>query len=208
MPKLIEDDDKEENLSNFDDFEPGKLPPEVTAPPSMDGKVPRLPLAPAIPLPPAVPEHFVCLRGPCKHYLEIRSPAELENRGVGYLPEQISRYCRAISGAVLALDDDAVFGCSEWDPRTEDYTLKQRREQYMKANPACSTADAERIRTREEVIAKRNAEADAREAEQRAAIAAAEAKAKTDAADPVVQAAAVDEWAAPDTNTTKENGNA
>lgn len=187
MPKIIEDDDKLENLNNFDDFQPGALPPEVVAPPTASG-VPHLPLAPPIPLPPAVPEHFVCLRGPCKHYMEIQSPSDVENRTLGYLPVQTSRYCRGVQGALLALDDDTVFACTEWDPRVGDYSLDQRRAEYLKAHPGCASADAERVRSREEAIAKRNAEADAYEAEQRALIEAAELKAKTET--PNVQ-----EWA-------------
>ena len=187
MPTIIDDDEKVERLNNFDDFQPGSLPPEVTLPPSMGG-VPRKPLAPSIPLPPATPEHFVCLRGPCKFYLEIGSPSDVENRTLGYLPVQTSRYCRAIAGAILSLDDDAVFACSEWDPRMEDYSLVQRRIDYLKAHPGCSVADQKRTRDRETAIAKRNAEADAYEAEQKTKIAAAEAAVQNETPN-------VNEWA-------------
>jgi len=157
MPKLTEDDEKAENLNNFNDFVPGKLPPEITTPPTASG-VPHFTLAPSIPMPPAVPEHFVCLRGPCKHYLEIQSPSDVENRTLGYLPVQISRYCRAIQGAILALDDDSVFSCTEWDPRVGDYSLEQRRLEYLKKFPGCATADAERKKQRDEALAQRDIE--------------------------------------------------
>lgn len=167
MPKLLEDDERDEVINNFDDFTPGPLPPQVTAPPSVT--IPHLPLAPPDPTLPATPEHFVCLRGPCRFYLEIKSPAQIENRGMGYTPEQTSRYCRAVQGATIDLGDDNVIACNTWDPSFSDYSLEQRRREFLAKNPSCSQADQKRIDDRTTAIAKRNAEADAREAAEKAA---------------------------------------
>lgn len=105
---------------------------------------------PPSPAPHAIPENFVCLRGPCVHYLEIRSTAEVEAH-VDWKPIQVNRFCRAIPGIEIDLTEDCVYTCSDWDPRDEYEEMRKldRRAQWLKNNPACTEADRERERARE-----------------------------------------------------------
>jgi len=68
------------------------------------------------PIPQATPNTFLCLRGPCRYYLEIHSMADMETRGLDKPPKQINRHCRVIPGIDFDLTDDCVYACSDWDP--------------------------------------------------------------------------------------------
>lgn len=98
------------------------------------------------PVPAATPENFVCLRGPCVHYLEIISIADVNAPTLKRDPVQLNRFCRAIPGIELDLTEDCVFRCSDWDPTAPKvlHALQARREEYLNNNPACRAADAQR----------------------------------------------------------------
>jgi hypothetical protein len=107
--------EKRELGDQFDNMEP---PPS----PVMGPDGPAMPvtyLTPGEPLPPATPENFLCLLGPCKHYVEIHSWADVEARGI-QRPKQINRICRVIPGVDLDLTEDCVFACNEWAPILPD----------------------------------------------------------------------------------------
>lgn len=80
------------------------------------------------PLPPATPEHFVCLRGPCKHYMELRQNFPVGNSAgtLERLPVQISRSCLRLVGVEIELTDTTVRDCNQWDP-TDDVLVQLRR---------------------------------------------------------------------------------
>jgi hypothetical protein len=106
------DDEKRKELDPWKDVEPDPAPPPAKdGGPNMVGYLGR-----PEPLPKASPDNFVCLRGPCRHYIEIHSFAEVESRGLDRAPRQINRICKVIPGVELDLTDDCVFECSEWVP--------------------------------------------------------------------------------------------
>ena len=146
--------------------EPGPLPP--LAP---DGGLPHLPLDPPPPLPKATPEEFVCLRGPCCHYVEMVSPAGVEVKVEGYEPVQVNRYCRVIPGVYLDLTEDSVFSCNRWDPEDEAdlARLEHHRREYLNAHPGCAQADTARVEKRRAALEQLAHDADEREAREAAA---------------------------------------
>lgn len=168
--EVVEEEDKRvvpsERLANE---EPGALPP-----PAPDGGIPPMPLDLPPPIPPASPEEFVCLRGPCRHYIELESLAEVEVKIEGYQPVQKNRYCRVIPGVYLDLTEDSVFGCNRWDPEESDAGLAQRRKNYLDLHPNCGKADAARIQKKQQLLQELAEAADAREAADAAAKAAKE----------------------------------
>lgn len=108
---------------------------------------PPLPPAPAIgavgnpePVPPRTPEHFVCLRGPCRHYWHLVTMAHAGNPettwqelGMERAPRKHWHTCTR-SGQETSLTDDNVYECNQWDPMPEDQHSQReyRREQYFK----------------------------------------------------------------------------
>jgi hypothetical protein len=117
------EDDKRVELDPFRDAESMPTPP--VAPdggPNMIGY-----LGVPDPIPPATPDQFICLAGPCRHYLEIHSLADVETRGHNGPPKHINRLCRVISGVEIDLTDDCVFSCSEWDPLVPGETRERDR---------------------------------------------------------------------------------
>lgn len=68
------------------------------------------------PIPAATPENFLCLRGPCRFYLEFHSMADVEVRGLDHAPKQINRYCTVIQGDSVELTDECITACNAWDP--------------------------------------------------------------------------------------------
>lgn len=164
MPTVHEDPDKRAVPSErLADEEPGPLPPMAP-----DGGIMPMPLDLPPPLPKAVPEEFVCLRGPCRHYVELTSLAEVEVKVEGWQPVQKNRYCRVLQGAYLDLTEDSVFECNRWDPpRTRDpyeEDREQRQKEYLAAHPECVVADTERVRRRQKARETLDREADVREA--------------------------------------------
>lgn len=92
--------------------------------PGPGGFMPSLPLVPE-PIPPATPETMVCLRGPCKYYVEIVSMFQHGNtKGtLERAPRQQNRFCRAIEGTDIDLTDELVFECNTWEPLLKAETL-------------------------------------------------------------------------------------
>lgn len=105
-------------------------------------------LAPEAPLPAATPEHFVCLRGPCRHYFQIRTLAGVQLRGVEHIPTQVSRYCTAISGVQLDLTEDLVFECSRWEPQKAAAAPELEQRAWLAEHPECQKADDDRNEAR------------------------------------------------------------
>jgi hypothetical protein len=108
------------------------LPPQAP-----DGTFIPSPVQPE-PIPEATPETMVCLRGPCEHYVEIRSRFQHGN-AVGTLehePVQINRFCKAIHGTDIDLTDELVHECNQWVP-TSSLVLHGRkvlREEWERNN--------------------------------------------------------------------------
>lgn len=112
---------------------------------------------PPVPLPSAPPESsletlevddlsdvFVCLRGPCSHYVEQLSPANVHNAEENL--RQVSRTCLLLKAD---LTDDLVLDCSRWEPPgpIAQSMIKDAREAYWKLNPHHDprTADTTRL---------------------------------------------------------------
>lgn len=143
------DADKQINLKDQLD---ASLPSLAVAP---DGGLAAGPVGLPRPLPQARPEDFVCLRGPCRHYVEIGSLADVEDRVdiADYRPMQINRMCRVIPGIQIDLTDDAVLDCNRWDPEDDDLALMARRVAFLKSplGGKCQDADAARVAARAEL---------------------------------------------------------
>lgn len=148
------DDDADEKvrvpLDTYKNFQPGGLPP--IAP---DGGFVPGPIGNPAPVDAATPENFICLRGPCRHYWELKSfmasgnPQETWDPVLGLkdpltgkpvtVPRQISRSCTAHPGTETDITEDCVYDCSRWSPLTEREVRKnpdnKRREKYLKLHP-------------------------------------------------------------------------
>lgn len=134
-------------IEQYESIEPGPMPP--IAPDG--GFVPALIGLPAL-VPAATPEHFVCLRGPCRHYWELVTfmaagnpagtfgPDGLKDPLTGKpvaAPRQINRTCLVHPGTETELTEDNVYDCSRWDPMSPR-DLRRRlkdREAYFKKHP-------------------------------------------------------------------------
>lgn len=122
-----DDEDFDDPLNRLlaEDFDPGPVPGPGFMP--TVGPMPE-------PIPPATPETMVCLRGPCKHYMELTSMFQHGNtKGtLEHVPKQTNRFCRAIDGTDIDLTDELVFDCSEWEPllKAEKLVRATRRAQY------------------------------------------------------------------------------
>jgi hypothetical protein len=126
-------------LEQYDNVESAPLPP--IAPDG--GFAPGAGVGMPSSAPPADPEHFVCLRGPCRHYWELvtymgaGNPedtwAELGIRE----PRQINRSCLAHSGTETELTENCVFACNLWDPLSprEARKREKRRERHFRRYP-------------------------------------------------------------------------
>jgi len=149
---MTADDDDEDNgkhktpIDAFARVEPGPLPP--IAP---DGGFMAGPVGAPPPIPAATPQTFVCLRGPCRHYWEIKTHMESGNPAETWgddglkdesgkpiaQPRAISRTCLAHPGTETDFTDDNVYACSRWDPLTAREVSKRdkRRSKYLKLYP-------------------------------------------------------------------------
>ena len=119
------------------------------------GVMPIMPLSAPKPLPVASPQNFICLRGPCAHYVELNSIAEVELKA-DYQPVQINRYCRVVPGVLLDITEDCVFTCNRWDPedpKDRKHGVESRQKRFLADNPECVKADRERDRKRAEFYA-------------------------------------------------------
>lgn len=129
---MIRDTDKLDPLdSMLNDEEPGPLPIGPDG-----GFVPQM-IQPE-PIPAATAENMICLRGPCKYYLQIDSRFNAGNsKGtLDRVPVQKNRFCRAIPGTEVDLTDELVMDCSDWDPIDNLIVIERliRRETWIKNN--------------------------------------------------------------------------
>ena len=130
-----------------------KVPPSPLPQMGPDGgPEPSAVVGPPAPTPPATPDTFVCLRGPCRHYWQIRTHIVSGNPagtfGPGGLvdpvtkqpiaePRQITRTCLVHPGIEVELTEDVVYGCNRWDPLSprEVRKLEKRQRVYLKIYP-------------------------------------------------------------------------
>lgn len=72
------------------------------------------------PIPPASEDNFICLRGPCRHYFEMKVHFSAGNtRGtLTSVPILTKRSCTRIVGYEVDLTEEIVYSCNEWDPYT------------------------------------------------------------------------------------------
>ena len=135
-------------LDGFADVELGGLP--AIAPDG--GFAPQLPdLSPSVPA--ANPDLFICLRGPCRHYMQIETffasgnPKDTWDDDDGLrdpetnepvrMPRQITRTCLVHPGTETELTDDIVYDCNRWSPMTSREVRREtkRRSKYLKLHP-------------------------------------------------------------------------
>lgn len=125
---INDDDDLDDPLNRL-------LADEIELAPTPQGNsfVPNMPLMPE-PIPAATPETMICLRGPCRHYMELTSLFQHGNtkNTLDHVPKQTNRFCRAIEGTDIDLTDELVFECSNWEPllRAETLVRSARRDQW------------------------------------------------------------------------------
>lgn len=86
------------------------------------------------PIPEANEENFICLRGPCRHYLQ-QTPYFAAGNTAGsleYAPVMIRRTCMAITGYEIDLTDEVMKDCSAWDPLMPEEVAARnsRRDRY------------------------------------------------------------------------------
>lgn len=86
------------------------------------------------PIPDATEENFICLRGPCRYYLEMR-PYFSAGNTVGSLDHAhvlIKRTCGKVAGFEIDLVDEVMSDCISWDPwmPEEQAPMLERRERY------------------------------------------------------------------------------
>jgi hypothetical protein len=88
------------------------------------------------PIPEASTDTMVCLRGPCRHYYEVRQAFDAGNPvgSLEKLPVQYTRACFANPGSHIDLTDEAVFGCLHWDPQLDEERISRQRA-WCDANP-------------------------------------------------------------------------
>lgn len=137
------DDDESENEQELVDHLNRLLAEDLNPLPPVSGDggfVPQMPIMQE-PIPEASPDNMICLRGPCKNYIEIVSRFNAGNtKGtLDHMPKQINRFCKVIPGTDIDLTDEVVKDCSEWDPLLpEDNLVKERdsrRQAYLAQNP-------------------------------------------------------------------------
>jgi hypothetical protein len=100
----------------------GASPPPIFAPKSLM----------MAPIPEASEENLICLRGPCRNYMEIVQRFDVGNT-IGTLtqePRLTNRFCRIPNSSDIDLTDSCVYACSHWDPIDPDdseYKLREER---------------------------------------------------------------------------------
>ncbi len=94
----------------------------------------------AEPVPPRHPDHFVCLRGPCKHYWNLVTMAKAGNPHETWselgLPEPRKHHHVCLIDKT-SFEDDNAYECSLWDPKdpSDLVELHARRERYYNDHP-------------------------------------------------------------------------
>jgi hypothetical protein len=106
-------------------------------------------------IPPRSADNWVCLRGPCRHYMHIVGTAAIGNpRGTfeeGKEPRQLYDWCLVFNGEPLDMEDDAIFACSHWDPQDPDdvevMQRERRRSKFLKLYPQYIPTPADDIQS-------------------------------------------------------------
>jgi len=132
-----------------EEFTPGAIP--VSPDGGIDGDMASAMLGQPAAVPARTPEHFVCLRGPCRHYWHLVTMAQEGNpeetwKHLGIdAPRQHHHTCLVNPGFETSFADDNAFECSRWDPVLEDelVQLRARRENYYKQHPEFAPPTAE-----------------------------------------------------------------
>lgn len=122
----------------FADIEPAPMPPMTT-----DGGPAMQAPGPPPRILPATPEHMVCLRGPCRHYWEVKLPFAAGNPEGTWeeldieAPKETLRTCLASPSREFDLGDICPLECNLWEPRSQEdeMALFVRRQQYFEAHP-------------------------------------------------------------------------
>jgi hypothetical protein len=109
-------------------------------------------IGPPAALPPASPAHFICLRGPCRHYWRMETfmasgnPKDTWDPEKGLkdadgnpvrMPRQVHHTCLVQPGMETELTEDNVYECSRWEPLTprEVKRIDKKRRVYLKLHP-------------------------------------------------------------------------
>jgi hypothetical protein len=94
------------------------------------------------PMPPRTPEHFVCLRGPCRYYWHLVTSAQEGNPGdtwehLGIPQPRLHHHTCLLGPEEVDFADDNAYECSRWDPLDpeEQVLVMQRRERYFTRHP-------------------------------------------------------------------------
>ena len=143
----MNEDGKHRSL--VDQYKDVELPPPAMGP-NMTPMMGPVGSSPAVPA--ATPDHFVCLRGPCRHYWQLETfmasgnPAMTWDPEVGLkdedgkpirVPRQINRSCLVHPGTETELTEDSVYSCSRWDPLSpREVRARQKRiDKYLRNYP-------------------------------------------------------------------------
>ncbi len=88
------------------------------------------------PIPEATPETFICLRGPCRYYVEQKTHFGAGNvaGSLDHVPVMVNRRCSVIYGYEIVLTDEIMYDCNKWDP-DPDAKRASRQNDWINANP-------------------------------------------------------------------------
>lgn len=82
-------------------------------------------------IPEATEVNFVCLRGPCRHYMQYMTWFPAGNTEGTF--SQITRYCCKLPTKHIDLTEELVRDCNQWDPyvELERQQLEDHRQAYL-----------------------------------------------------------------------------
>lgn len=110
--KLTTGKDKGIALDPMADEEIGPLPISVSGPTSaafVDNS----------PLKEQTPENFICMKGPCIHYVEIVTKGSYADVPGSEETKEMNQFCRCIPGDSIELTDMFVLRCNQYMPISE-----------------------------------------------------------------------------------------
>ena len=90
-------------------------------------------------------DEFICLRGPCQHYMDQVEPADVHNPEAGLI--QRTRTCLLLQSD---LTEATVHDCNRWEPRgpIDQAVIDTARADYWAKNPRhAPEADSFRLST-------------------------------------------------------------
>jgi len=107
----------------------------------IDGDMAAAMMGQPAPVPSRTPEHFICLRGPCRHYWALVTMAQEGNPEETWAhlgiaaPRQHRHTCLVNPGFETDFGDDNAYECNKWDPMGESelFQLKARRDAYYES---------------------------------------------------------------------------